>query len=57
MFNNIFYRPVYNIKWKNVVEWGRPQITLWRMSIPCWVPKATNTHSEYVTLSAFLLQQ
>jgi hypothetical protein len=24
-----------------------------RMRIACWIPKATNTHSEYVTLIAF----
>jgi len=23
----------------------------------CWIPKATDTHSEYVMLIAFLLQQ
>jgi len=23
----------------------------------CWIPKATNTHSDYVTCIAFLLQQ
>jgi hypothetical protein len=25
-----------------------------RMRIACWIPKATNTHSEYVILIAFL---
>jgi len=28
-----------------------------RMRIVCWIPKATNTHSEYVTLIAFPHQQ
>jgi len=28
-----------------------------RMRIPCWIPKATNTHSEYVIFIAFPLQQ
>jgi hypothetical protein len=28
-----------------------------RISIACWIPKAINTHSEYVTLIASLLQQ
>jgi len=23
--------------------------------IACWIPKVTNTHSEYVTVTAFLL--
>ena len=27
------------------------------MRIACWTPKATNTHSEYVMLIAFPLQQ
>ena len=27
------------------------------MRIACWIPKATNTHSEYVTLIAFQLQR
>jgi len=28
-------------------------MTIWRMRIAYWIPKATNTHSEYVTLIAF----
>ena len=40
---------------ENRVQPGRPQI--WRMRIACWVPKATDTHSEFVILIAFLLQQ
>jgi hypothetical protein len=39
------------------VEPNRPQMTVWRMRIICWIPKATNTHSEYVILIAFPLQQ
>jgi hypothetical protein len=27
------------------------------MRITCWIPKATNTHSEYVIVIALLLQQ
>ena len=34
-----------------------PQMTVWRMRIPCWTPKATNTSSKYVTLTSFPLQQ
>ena len=34
-----------------------PQKTVWGMRIACRIPKATNTHSEYVTLFAFPLQQ
>jgi hypothetical protein len=50
-------RAVYEIMWKNFVEPGRPQMTVWRMRIACWIPKATNTQSQYVMLSAFPLQQ
>jgi hypothetical protein len=32
-------------------------MTLRRMRIACWIPKATNTLTEYVILCAFLLQQ
>ena len=35
---------VDEIKWKYIVEWGRPQMTVWRTGIACWIPKATNTH-------------
>jgi len=43
--------------WKNIVDWGRPQMTKWRMRIACWIPKAINTHSGCVILIAFPLQQ
>jgi hypothetical protein len=32
-------------------------MTIWRMRIARWIPKATDTHSEYVILIAFPLQQ
>jgi len=32
-------------------------MTIWRMRIACWIPKATNTHAEYVILTAFPWQQ
>ena len=28
-----------------------------RVRVACWIPKATNTHSEFVALIAFSLQQ
>jgi hypothetical protein len=28
-----------------------------RERFPCWITKATNTHTEYVILTAFLRQQ
>jgi len=49
-------RAVYEITWKNMVEPDRPQTT-WRSRCACWIPKATNTHSEYVALTAFTLPQ
>jgi hypothetical protein len=41
-------RAVYEIMWKNMVELGRPQMTIWRMRIARWIPKATNTHTQVV---------
>ena len=32
-------------------------MTIWRMRIACWIPKAANKPSEYVTRIAFPLQQ
>ena len=48
---------VYEINWENIVERGRPQITLRCMPIACWMRQTTNTFSEYVTLTAFPPQQ
>jgi hypothetical protein len=42
---------------KNSVDLDRPQMTICRTCIACWIPKATITHSAYVILIAFLLQQ
>ena len=42
---------------ENTVEPGRPQMTKWRMRIAYWTSKTTYTHSEYVILNAFPLQQ
>ena len=41
--------------WKNVVKLDRLQIKnkIRLMRIACWIPKATNTHLEYVILLAF----
>ena len=45
-------RVVYYIMWeKKVVE------PSWHMPIACWIPKARNTHTGYVILTAFLLQR
>jgi hypothetical protein len=32
-------------------------MTIWRMRIACWLTKDTNTHSEYVIIIAFPLQE
>ena len=42
MFNNIFSenRTAYEILWKNIVKRGRPQMTIWRTRIACWITKA-----------------
>ena len=59
ILNNLFSfffenRAVYEIMWKNNVQ---PQITIWGIGVSCWKTKDINTHSDYVTLIAFLLQQ
>ena len=40
-----------------MVEQCRPQTTIWRMRVSCWIPEATDTHSEYVISIAFPLPQ
>jgi hypothetical protein len=49
-------RAVHDIMWKNIVERGRSQMTIWCVCITCWISKATYKHSEYVII-AFALQQ
>ena len=36
---------VYEIMWENTVESDRPQMSIWGMSIACWIPK-TQTHTQ-----------
>ena len=50
-------RAIHEIMWKNVVQSDRAQMTIWRTCIACWIPKATDTHSEYVIRIAFPLEQ
>jgi len=50
-------RAVYEIIWKNIVQPGRSQTTIWRMRFACWITKATDTHLEYAIFIAFPLQQ
>jgi hypothetical protein len=49
---------VYEIKRKNIVGRGRPQMTIWRKRIACWTPKAIiHTHSGWIIRNTFPLQQ
>jgi len=58
MFNNIFeHHVIYEKIWKNIVQSGRPQMTIRHMCTAYWIPRTTNTHSEYITLNTFPLQQ
>jgi hypothetical protein len=60
MLKNFFFFEncaIYEIMWKSIAEPDRPQLTIWRKRIACWIPKATSTHSEYVILIAFSLPQ
>jgi hypothetical protein len=41
---------IYEIIWKNIVQPGRPQVTIWCGHIMYWIPKAINTHSKYLIL-------
>ena len=59
VINKLFFetRAVCEIVWKSSVERGRPLMTIWRMRIACWVPKATKAHTACVMIIAFTLQQ
>ena len=43
--------------WINIAELDRPQMPVWRTCIASWIPKATDTLSEYAIHIAFPLQQ
>jgi len=43
----------FEIMWEKCVERARPQMTIWRMRIACWITKATITHLQYVIFIAF----
>jgi len=34
---------VCEIMWKNIVESGGPQMTIWRLRIACWITRGTIT--------------
>jgi hypothetical protein len=39
---------IYEAMWKNIVEPGRPKVTLRLMHIVFWITKATNTAASVV---------
>ena len=42
--------------WKNTVERGRPQMTVWRMRTTCWISKATHPHKmQYLLFSTAVM--
>jgi len=43
--------------WKYFVEPDRLQMTISCMRIGCWVPRSTDTYSEYIKITAFLMKQ
>jgi hypothetical protein len=58
MLTDFFFNcAICEIMWENNVEVARLQVTMWHMHTTCWLTKATDTHSEYVILIAFSLQQ
>ena len=46
---------MYEIMWKKVLELDRPLMTIWRMRIAFFVPRAASIYSEYVIIIAFPL--
>jgi len=59
MFSNRFLKIVSLMRkrGKNILERGRPQMTIWRVRIACWIRKATNTQSQYVIIIALPQKQ
>jgi hypothetical protein len=43
---------LYNVEKYCRAGQARDDDIIWRMRIKCWVPKATNTHSDCVMLTA-----
>jgi hypothetical protein len=60
MINNFFFSKnlaVGDVMWKSAVEFDRLLTTIRRMRIACWLPRATDTHSQQAVLIAVTLQQ
>jgi hypothetical protein len=48
MFSNFLFfenHAVYEQMWKDIVEPGSPQMTIWRMRIVSWLLKVAVTHT------------
>jgi hypothetical protein len=54
VFSNFENRAAYEIMWKNIIWRGRPQMTIWRTRIACWIHKAT---LRLCNITAFPLRQ
>jgi hypothetical protein len=54
---SVFENRAVHAMWKNTVQPDRPHMRVRCMRIACWIPKATDTQSEYVIHVAFQLQQ
>jgi hypothetical protein len=57
LFSVIFFRKSCRL-WDSVAKYGSFRRTTddnvkWSLCVACWITKATDTHSEYVTLIAF----
>ena len=51
MFSHFFQKSyLYEIMWKNIIERGRPQMTIRQKRLACWIPRATNK----LSISLFL---
>jgi hypothetical protein len=46
---------INDVMWKDILDQSRLHMTVRGMRIVFWIPKATNTHSEYVILIVFPL--
>jgi hypothetical protein len=55
MFNHFFFEnlAVCQITWKNIEEPGKPKMAKLRLLKARWIPRATNTPSEYVKFFPF----
>ena len=57
LYNNFFPRKSCRMENYGRARQAADDNTKRRMRIACWIPKATNTHSQHAILIAFPLQQ